>query len=408
MIETERLFASVAILLVVIVFGCSSEEEPSGAELPDHISQLENLTVFSPDIQPADTVVLTRETVFESGEEIYMRGYISTFAVDDSGRVFIVSSIPGDLGVYIFNPDGSYLTTIGSYGRGPGEFESINDIDILDDELILFDSRLQKFAIYSLDDFEKLEEKIVNLNEASPDNQTPAFAKGRGLVLLENGDMVLQVGRSSLNEEMDSNETLYYTLKRDGTVNPERLLKVDRFKRYFYPNPNLFVIPITKAFNRSSMVSINQNGSLFTAWTEDFLIKEYDANGRYLQSFYYPIEKSHFELDQIRLADHERRMLRGEEIPDTWPAIHTMKLDDEGRLWVATITDSESEFTWWVLNRDGELLARFTKSGNRSGRSVIKEPLIVIKDGYFYSHERNLNEGIDRIVKHRIEFKEAP
>jgi len=404
--NSVNLRASVAILIVVVLTACSSDEIPDRAELPDHISQLENVTVYDPETQPMDTVILTREAVFESGEEVFMSGNISNFTVDNEGRVFVVSSVPGSLGVYVFNPDGSYRTTIGSYGHGPGEFEAIGGIDVLDDKLILLDPRLQKFAIYSLDDLEMVEEEIVKLTEATRADQMPAIAKGTNVVLLENGDMVLQVGMSSLNEESDGKQIFYYSLKRDGTVIPERLLEVKRHARYFLSEREGWAIPITKPFNRSSLVLINRSGGFFTAWTEDFLIKEHDADGHYLRSIYYPVEKSEFSLDQIRVADHERRMLRGEEIPDKWPALHTLELDDEGRLWVATITDSETKFTWWVLNQKGELIARFQKEGERSNRFVPSKPLNTIKNGFFYSHERDLRQGIDRIVKYRMEFKE--
>lgn len=382
-----------------MVFGCNHHQPDEIVKIPK-----ENLTVYSPHTVAPYKVVLTKEVVFEAGEEVFMSGYISAFSVDDTGRVFIVSGVPGNLGVHVFNSDGSYLTTIGSFGRGPGEFEAIGSIDILDNELILLDPRLQKFAIYSLDSFEKTREEIINLREATRASQISAIARGTDLVLLENGQMILEVGMSSLNEEMDGRHTYYYLLERDGTVNPEKLLKVERHVRYFLPEREGWAIPVTKPFNRSSLVSITRSGTFLTAWTEDFLIKKYDANGHYTQSIYYPVDKSSFSLDQIQMADHEHRMIRGEVIPDSWPAMHTMELDDEGRLWVATITDSETDFTWWVLNRDGELLARFIKPGKRSKRAVVSKPLIAIEDGYFYSHERNTSKGIDRIVKYKIEF----
>jgi len=408
--DSVLLCVFVAILFAVIATtACSLEHEPATeSELPEPIQNIENVTIIAPiEGEVPDTVKLIQEAVFESGNDFIMSGNISNFAVDDAGRVFVVSSIPGHLGIYVFDSDGSYLSTIGRYGQGPGEFEAIGAIDVLDDELILFDPRLQKFVVYSLNDFEKTEEKIINLTEATRLNQMPAIAKGTDLELLNNGGMVLEVGMSSLNEESDGTQIFYFKLDRDGTINPERLMEVDRHKRYFLPKREGWAIPITKPFNRSSVVSITRSGGFFTAWTEDFLIKEHDKNGDYIQSLYYPFAKSDFSLDQIRIADHERRMLRGEEIPDTWPALHTMELDDEERLWVATITGSKTHFTWWVLNQKGELIARFQKEGERSTRFVPSKPLITIKNGYFYSHERDMRQGVDRIVKYRIEFEES-
>jgi len=278
---SNRTFRSLAFLLVLITTACSGSENNTGEpdhirildDIPDHVLELENLKAHSILDQEADTVVLTRQTIFESGEDLFMSGNIFNFTVDGQGRVYIVSGRPGNLGVYLFNADGSYLRTIGSYGQGPGEFEAIGSLDILDNELILLDPRLQKFAIYSLDSFEKTREEIINLTEATRASQISAIARGTDLVLLENGKMVLEVGMSSLNEEMDGRHIYYYLLERCGTVNPAKLLKVDRHVRYFLPEREGWAIPITKPFNRSSLVSITRSGTFLTAWTEDFLIK---------------------------------------------------------------------------------------------------------------------------------------
>ncbi len=398
------------LIVTLLLSSCRSDMEENTTnfeiQLPNHIKQLENLKVIYPSTQQPDTVILSQESNFESGDEVRMSGYISGFSVDDGGRVFIVSSVPGNLGVYVFNPDGSYLTTIGRFGQGPGEFEAIGAIDILDNELILFDPRLQKFAIYSLDNFDKIEEEIIKLSEVTKVDQIPAIAKGIDLKLLNNELMVLKVGMSSLIEENDGDRNYYYAVQRDGYVNSGKLLEVDRHTRYFLPEREGFALPITKPFNRSSLVSISRLGSFFSAWTEDFLIKEFDPNGQYIQSFFYPVEEIDFSLDQISVAEHEHRMFRNQEIPETWPALHTMELDDEERLWVATIIENDSAYQWFVFNMNGEMLARFIKSGDRSSRAVVVKPLIAIKDGYYYFHERDIRQGIDRIVKYKIQFIE--
>jgi hypothetical protein len=83
-----------------------------------------------------------------------------------------------------------------------------------------------------------------------------------------------------------------------------------------------------------------------------------------------------------------------------------MELDDEGRIWVASITDSDSTFKWHIVNQKGKLLARFSKDGIRSERKVITKPLIKIKKGFFYEHVTNYQDGIDRVVKYKIKFAE--
>lgn len=82
-------------------------------------------------------------------------------------------------------------------------------------------------------------------------------------------------------------------------------------------------------------------------------------------------------------------MLDQYDTPETWPVLHAMELDDKGRLWVATITESNSTFSWNVIDDAGTLLARFTLPGRRASRSAYTKPLVMIKNGYFYIHERD-------------------
>jgi len=165
-------------------------------------------------------------------------------------------------------------------------------------------------------------------------------------------------------------------------------------------------LPFTMPFTRNSLVSIDREGNFYTAWAEDFLIKVYDKEGNYKQSFYYPSEKPSLLLDELEINSERQRVLNRYELPETWPALHTMELDDEGRLWVATITESDSTFQWYVLGNDGEILARFQLAGKREYRSVMSDPLIRVHNGYFYSREVIHQEGIDRVIKYKIHFKQ--
>ncbi|MEX2602288.1 MAG: hypothetical protein WD355_11600 [Balneolaceae bacterium] len=106
------------------------------------------------------------------------------------------------------------------------------------------------------------------------------------------------------------------------------------------------------------------------------------------------------------MNEYRERITREYEMPDTWPALHTMELDDQGRLWVATITDSEDSYSWWVLTEEGELLARFEQPADRNSRFVRSQPEIIIRDGYLYTREVDVREEINRVVKHRIEMEE--
>jgi hypothetical protein len=83
--------------------------------------------------------------------------------------------------------------------------------------------------------------------------------------------------------------------------------------------------------------------------------------------------------------------------PKTYPALHSMKIDDQNRLWVSTIVKNPKVYQWWVLNNKGKLLARFTWPRDK--------PIEVIKNGKVYTKEKNPQTGVQRIVRYKVQVQ---
>jgi hypothetical protein len=128
----------------------------------------------------------------------------------------------------------------------------------------------------------------------------------------------------------------------------------------------------------------------------------YAPNGDYVRAFYIPLEKKTLLRDEVlsmygKGDEENENLIQNAELPEKWPALRDIIIDDENRYWISTITDSE-EFTyeWWVLQDNGKLLATFRWPGNRS----IEE----IKDGYLYARQTEETTGWQTIVKYRIDI----
>ncbi len=107
------------------------------------------------------------------------------------------------------------------------------------------------------------------------------------------------------------------------------------------------------------------NSTLVHGWTEHFLFKIYDENGNYQQAFYYPFEKQPLTIDNILAYTNDtegrtKSLLQQDLLPDTWPAFHTLVLDDQNRLWVSSFTNDPDQHKWRILEPSGQLLASFT------------------------------------------------
>lgn len=137
-----------------------------------------------------------------------------------------------------------------------------------------------------------------------------------------------------------------------------------------------------------------------------FLIKIFDPKGAYQRAFYYPhptvpltresaseggITGTHFRHEF--LFEHMDSM----DLPEKWPVLNDMKIDDQDRLWVATTVEDMSVHQWWVLDKNGKLIARFTWPRDK--------PIQEIRNGYLYTKETLEETGVEEIVRYRIEIQ---
>lgn len=391
--------------MIISVVACDSnnynQEYPGNRQL----SETENQVLISLSKSSLDTVKLYKEAVFESNNDIFIEGYIRNIAVDDNERFFVASTRPGNIGIYVFNPDGSFLTKFLREGRGPGEYESLSSLHIVGDKLYVFDTRLQKIGIFSINGFKHIKDLLVDQSMLKESDEVAYEGMiANTLIVRNDSSFIVRLKSRPRNAPSFQPKEIYLQADTTGMLLPSPNLVVDSHT-YYFPEGQ-FELPFPAPFNRSSLVAVDGDGKFYSNWTDKLKINIHNSEAKLLRSIFSPYENANLNLNELNFDRNMEETLYNYKLPNTWPAVHTMELDDEERLWVATITDSASEFTWFVLNTSGELLARFTKPGERSNRVVALRPMVVIKNGFFYEHERNLREGIDRVIKYKIEFSE--
>lgn len=391
-------------LLVSFCCACGASTDEETLEVPDYITKLKNITVINPTTQPTDTIRLEKQTVFKSNSDVFIDGYISNITVDNSSRVYIGAGGAEKAGIYVFRPDGSFLATVGTYGRGPGEFLSIGSLLTGNNRLYVLDPQLQKFSIYSLKNLRHISDGVFSKKSLPPSDTLAQRLRVNKLFLnQQKGELFIQLSSFPQFEEQDVDRKFLYRSSKTGSIVPGPLLELQRFPFYFPKNKEMR-FPFAMPFSRNSLISISAKGDIFTAWTEDFLIKKYDTDGDYKKSFYSPVQASSLPLKSIDISSERLKVLDHYNLPDTWPTLHTMLVDDKERIWTARIIDSEKVFEWWVLSNNGEMIAKFNFPGERSKRTVMEPPILEVKNGYFYFHEFDFHSGIDQIVKYDIEM----
>lgn len=407
------------LLILLSLTNCS----PPEAEIPEHLNDLEKLVVIQQNSKPASSIELIQEAVIndENATKTWFKditsggfpfggvGWIAGLEVDDSGRIYVGNQ--PEKTIQVFDSTGSYLTSLGSEGNGPGEFNGISDMNIQPNQLYAFDIFQFRTTFFSLDSLKVDEVKKAYLSRA-PDVEELTGWLSNGYKLIDDERFLVRymdeypnanVGTPKYNLDKPR-PGRYYIVDREGKVlskmlfelKDKKIITADVGERHLW-----HIAPVP--FLNQPLISISSDGHILSANSEESLVKMYAPNGDYLRAFYIPMEKKSLLRDELielygEGDEENENLLIHAELPEKWPALGDIIMDDENRLWVSTIPDSEDlTYEWRVLQDTGELLATFRWPGNRS--------IEKIKDGYLYALETEESTGLQTIVKYRVEIE---
>jgi len=334
--------------------------------------------------------------------------WLAGIVVDSLGRVFIGSQ--PEKSIHVYNFDGRYLRRIGNEGTGPGEFRSIVGMKIIKNKVLVFDRIQLRLNIFHADSLKLIHtintyRNPVNLDEyvhLSGWFVSKYYLRHDGTFLIGLREHPIDARMNSPSYNLGKKRVLkYYFMDHQGQIMSNQLFELrDREDlvagRDLY---NHFSLP----FLGQSIVTISEDGYIFTNWTERFMIDVYNQKGDYLHSIFYPIKKEAIILDEIiELIDEQdersRALVQQAELPEYWPGIRTMVADDENRLWVSVYSEGVDNTDWYLLSYTGELLARFSWPGNRQ--------IEVVKNDKVYVRETDPETGLQQVVRYGFELVE--
>lgn len=381
-------------LLGLFLFaGCSPPDKP---DIPLHLQDIDNLTVYSIEEEPAYRLQLIHEQSFGDTGNLHFR-HIGGALADESNRVILFGNVNGSPGIHVFNPDGSHLSAIGRTGSGPGEFRMLlSPPEIKSNLLYHFDPSLLRVNVFSMDDFSLDQTFILEPWDVRHSPEVDGMLTG---YVHPRNDQSFLIGFSGQVE--DTLRQKYLITGPDGQALSDVILEL-YFENKFISSETSFGVNLD--FKGRSLLSISESDEIYTTWTEEFLIRKYDSQGEYHSAFYYPLRGGAFDREQfyetnpiLRARPDLQAIIENEErFPDTWPVLESILVDDEDRIWAATTTDEFNLFRWRVLESDGELLAEFIKPRDQR--------VLHIKNGYLYMHETVEESGLQSVEKYRIEL----
>lgn len=377
-------------------------------EIPKHIKQVKNLSVFQADSNaPYSARLVPVQTYGKTGG--YYLTKVEGLAVDDKHRVLVVDRGTNYASaVHVFNEDGTYRTPLGRPGRGPGEYIEPFFLQVNAGRVYLYDVTGKRVNVYNADDYSLIKTSLEERWDIRKEKAIQGFRLG-GMKVRNDGKILVEFYKPKLNEISSRNKSTYLLMDLDGNrldFKPFTFygnLRIVTENNYAFPN----VFPIG-----STLTAMSGEGELFVANTQEFLIKKYNVRGAYQSAFYYPIEGSSLDFEKflksgrkfgpsIPKIDEVKEAFNdiGEKLPKTTPVIDKLMVDDEHRIWVAVPAGSKSNiYEWWILTETGELLTKLVLP--------LEQPILAIKDEFLYSKITDEETGAEYIVKYRLELTE--
>jgi hypothetical protein len=163
------------------------------------------------------------------------------------------------------------------------------------------------------------------------------------------------------------------------------------------------------SFFSKSLFAISDDDVIYTARSEEFKVDVRNTEGTILRTISHPYTNLpvtrgelidlYEEKETSVMGDgvEEAMIAEADSIPDTWPALNELLVDDENRLWVSTIVEDFDVYEWWILEESGELITTFKWPRD--------ETIEVIKNGKMYTRETDEGTGLQQVVRYRIEME---
>ncbi|MDR9419936.1 hypothetical protein [Gracilimonas sp.] len=396
-------------LLFVFLVGCNSSNEQYGYEQENFD---ETTKVYEIDTEPEYQIHFDK-TAFPKDLKKLKPVNIGGIAADEAGNVFFLDS--DKRRILKVDKNGYYQASNGREGNGPGEFIATPKIRVVNDTLFAFAPMLRRITVFSTDSLQVLDtytpypkgkKDVQELNGF--DLSMIYFTKNAQLLAQFNEPIFSNPAHKSYNA--DSLFSKFALMNKDGNFLSGVILE-QRGKEYLTVKSGCQIKISAAPFLSQPLFITSDDGDIILASSRSFLINVYDFKGTLKNSFFYPLERlkiNHEEVLEEQKKAFEAEMMdeslikiwecvyKKAQKPEYWPVLEEMVVDDNKRLWVETRTNDPNKNTWWVVDMEGTLHAKFDWP--------VQEEIQLIKGDYLYA-TKVTNEN-EELMRYRIELEE--
>lgn len=372
------------ITIALTIISCS--RGGSDVAVPEDVAALENVSVYSDEMEPLNEITFTEEASFGDTDSIFI-SRVSGVAVTDDGTLFLADR--SESVIHVYSGSGEYQRSIGREGEGPGEFQNIVQPQLRNGMLFVYDLDQLRMSLFDANDFTFQRAFTVGDKDGidGRPNQLNLLSDERILALYSGSER--EGNRLKLTEKAA-------ILDDEGEVISSGFLALKENNRLLMESNGMFQI-FSMPFLGQNLLDVTANDEIVTGFTDRFLLHYLSLEGDTLRSVYHATTPPPLDRQAIlnnMTSEAIRSELSAMDLPETRQAFNSLTVDDENRLWVSSPTEDTDINEWRVLSADGEKLAQFERPSSSS--------LELVKDGYVYFLETDEETGITEVVKYNF------
>lgn len=295
---------------------------------------------------------LKQIAVFADNED-WMLSRINQVQLDSQKNIFFTDM--NQRQIYVLSYEGELIHRIGSEGSGPGEFQGLGTILLINDNrLLATDFNNRRVSEFNFTDGEWLYSGLLNVYNNSSFFVGQLFQLHSGELLVNNP---LVIGREGMPEmdRVTSRNNSFAKITPEGEILIESFMETKGMSMYMSQIEGRFNVAMIP-FMELELMTVSPAGYIYVANNmetkvtkrnadfEEVAVFEFEANR-------YPVTNQ--ELDNA-LVNHEgsfRNTIRG-LIPEIKPVINRLVVSDSGDVWV-NVYGKEHNRGWIVMNEDG-------------------------------------------------------